>query len=115
MPYTWLSAFLGVSSSLVAGIATVALTYLGLIHREERASTGHASGRTVRRLWATTAAVAGFVLGGGPSMAIFAIQVMGLATALLTDGIPVGLLMGALAAVLISGSIRRCKDGVRPP
>lgn len=110
----WPSALLGIPAGLVAGVATAAMTYLWLTSREERASAGRASARTVRRLRATTAAVAGFVLGGGLATAVLATQAAGLATALLTGGLPVGLLTATLAAVLVSRSVRRREGGVRP-
>lgn len=113
-PYVWPSALVGLPVGLVAGVATVALAWLGVAYRAERAETGHASATTVRRLWTTLAAVVGFVLGGALAVAVLATQAVGLATALLTGGLPVGLVSAAVAAVLVSRRIRTRERPGRP-
>ncbi|MBZ6496887.1 hypothetical protein [Natrinema longum] len=101
-PYVWPSAMLGLPAGLAAAIALVPLTYLGLTYREERTATGRPSERTLRRFWATVAAIGGFVGGGGLAMAVLWTQAVGLATAMLVGGLPVGVVIGALAAFLVS-------------
>lgn len=99
-PYVWPSAMLGLPAGLTAGVATVLLSYPALTYREEIAADGEPSERTVRRLRATVAGIVGFVVGGGLATVVLWTQVVGLATAILAGGLPVGLLGAALAAYL---------------
>ncbi|APW99605.1 hypothetical protein CHINAEXTREME_18325 [Halobiforma lacisalsi AJ5] len=101
-PYVWPSLMLGLPAGLVAGIALIPLTYLGFTYREEVAATGQASERTARRLRATVAGIAGFVVGGGLATAALSTGAVGLATAMLFGGLPVGLVVAAVAAFLAS-------------
>lgn len=105
-PYVWPSAMLGLPAGLTAGIALVPLTYLGLTYREEIAATGQASERTARRFWTTVAAIGGFAAGGGLAMAVLWTQAVGLATAMIFGGLPVGIVTAALAAYLVSRRVR---------
>ncbi|WP_265109907.1 hypothetical protein [Halosolutus halophilus] len=100
-PHVWPSAMLGLPAGLTIGLALVPLTYLGITYREERAATGHPSVRTARRFWATVAAIGGFVGGGGLAMAVLWTQAVGLATAMLFGGLPVGVVTAVLAAYLV--------------
>ena len=100
-PYIWPSLMLGLPIGLVAGIAFIPLAYLGITYWEERQTTGTASEETVRRLWTTVAALFGFLAGGGVAVAILASQAMGLASAILLAGFPVGIVSGALVGYLV--------------
>ena len=111
-PYVWPSLMLGVPVGLIAGVVLVPLTYLGVTYFEERRATGTASERTVRRFWATAAALVGFVAGGGLAVAAFTTQAVGLASAMLFAGLPVGVVTGVLAAYLV---LRRHKRRRYPP
>lgn len=110
-PYIWLSPMLGIPAGLVAGVATVALAYLGLTYREERAAHGQASSLTVVRLWATVAAVVAFVLVGGAATWLLTLGTMGLASAMLTVGGPVGTGAALVAAYLTARRVARRADG----
>ncbi|WP_336037817.1 hypothetical protein [Halobacterium yunchengense] len=99
-PYVWPSLLLGAPAGVVAGVALVPLTYFGLTYWSERRATGSASVRTTRRLWTTVAGVLGFVAGGALATAVLWTQAVGLASAMLLAGLPVGVLASALAAVL---------------
>lgn len=100
-PYIWPSLMLGLPAGLIAGIALIPLTYLGVTYWEERRAAGTASQNTVRRFWATVAALFGFVTGGGLAVVVLSTQAMGLASAMLLAGFPVGIVSGALAAYLV--------------
>ncbi|MFC7131709.1 MULTISPECIES: hypothetical protein [Salinibaculum] len=106
-PYIWPSAMLGLPVGLLAGVATAALAYLGLTALDERASTGSVSERTRRRTLATVAAVLGFAGGGGLAVAVLASQQVGVATAILSGGLPVGLVTAAVAAYAVGRRNRR--------
>lgn len=105
-PYVWPSAMLGLPAGIVAGVAAAALGFLWLTARTERARVGRASSRTTSRLWATGAAVLAFVLVGGAATFVLAAGSVGVATALLTGGLPIGLVAAALAGYLTSRRIR---------
>jgi hypothetical protein len=111
-PYVWPSVMLGMPVGLVIGIALVPLTYLGVTSWEERRATGAASETTVRRFWTTTAALVGFVVGGGVAVVALATQAVGLASAILLAGLPVGVISGGLAAYLV---FRRTQRRRFPP
>lgn len=111
-PYVWPSLMLGLPVGLVVGIALIPLTYLSLTYREERRATGTASENTVRRFWTTTAALFGFVTGGGLAVVVLSTQAMGLASAILLAGFPVGIVSGVLAAYLV---FRRDWERRSPP
>lgn len=100
-PYVWPALMLGLPAGLVAGLFAVPLTYLGLTYWAERAESGRASARTSRRFWALVGGVAGFVVGGGLAMAVLATQAVGVASAMLFGGFPVGFVAAALAAFLV--------------
>ncbi|USZ72254.1 hypothetical protein [Natronosalvus halobius] len=100
-PYVWPSTMLGLPAGLTAGIALVLLTHLGVTYREEITATGRSSERTVRRLRATIAGIIGFVAGGGLAAVVLWTQAVGLATAMIF-GLPVGIFVAVLAAVLVS-------------
>lgn len=100
-PYVWPSAMLGLPAGIVAGAAVLPLTYLGLTYWEERTATGTASPETSRRLWATVAAILGFLGGGGLAMIVLSTQAMGLVTAILFGGVPVGIVSAVLAAYFV--------------
>jgi hypothetical protein len=111
---------LGMPVGLVIGIALVPLTYLGVTSWEERRATGAASETTVRRFWTTTAALVGFVVGGGVAVVALATQAVGLASAILLAGLPVGVISGGLAAYLVFRRTQRRRVStrvgcVRPP
>ncbi|MFC4541375.1 hypothetical protein ACFO5R_05485 [Halosolutus amylolyticus] len=101
-PYVWPSAMLGLPAGLVVGIALAPLTYLGVTYWEERAAAGQVTERTARRFWTTVAAIGGFVGGGGLAMAVLWTQAVGLATAMIFGGLPVGIVTAVLAAYLVS-------------
>ncbi|SFC08873.1 hypothetical protein SAMN05444422_104202 [Halobiforma haloterrestris] len=101
-PYVWPSLMLGLPAGLVAGAALTPLTYLGLTYREEVVATGQPSERTARRFWATLAGIFGFVAGGGLAMGVLSTGAVGLATAMLFGGLPVGIVTAALAAYLVA-------------
>ncbi|WP_254769126.1 hypothetical protein [Salinilacihabitans rarus] len=107
-PHVWPSAMVGLPVGLVIGVALIPLTYLGLTYRAERAAGGPTE-RTARRFRATAAAFVGFVVGGGLATAVLATQAVGLATAMLFGGFPVGVVAAAVAAYLVSR--RRPSDG----
>jgi uncharacterized protein (DUF2062 family) len=111
-PYVWPSLMIGVPVGVVTGMVLVPLTYLSVTYWEERRATGTASQRTVRRFWATTAALVGFVVGGGGVVVALTTQPVGLASAMLLAGLPVGALSGVLAASLV---LRRHKKRRSPP
>lgn len=103
----WLSVMVGLPVGIVAGLTAVALTYLGVTYRAERASTGKASARTVAHLWATVAALlAFFVVGGGTTWSL-SLQAMGLMGAMMFVGAPLGVLAATLAAYLVSQRVQR--------
>ncbi|MGM0388240.1 MAG: hypothetical protein ACQEP0_06935 [Natrinema limicola] len=101
-PYIWPSAILGLPAGIIAGVALVPLTYLGLSYWEERTTTGTASPETSRRFWATVAAILGFLGGGGLAMIVLSMQAIGLAAAMLFGGVPVGIGSAVLAAYFAS-------------
>ena len=111
-PYVWPSLMLGLPVGLVVGIALIPLTYLGITYWDERRATGTGSQNTVRRFWTTTAALVGFVTGGGVAVAVLSTQAMGLASAILLAGFPAGIVSGALAAYLV---FRRDWERGSPP
>jgi hypothetical protein len=111
-PYVWPSLMLGLPLGLVAGIALIPLTYLGVTYWEEQRATGTASLKTMRRFWTTTAALLGFVAGGGLAVVVLSTQAMGLASAILLGGLPIGIVSGVLIAFLV---YRRDWDGRSPP
>lgn len=111
-PYVWPSLMLGLPVGLVTGIVLVPLTYLSLTYWEERRATGTASQKTVRQFWTTVAAFFGFVAGGGLAVVVLSTQAIGLASAILLAGFPVGIVSGALAAYLV---FRRDWDRRSPP
>lgn len=99
-PYVWPSAMLGLPAGLVAGAVALPLTYLGLTYWSERKETGQASAQTRRRLRTLAGATVGFVGGGGLAVAVIWTQAVGLATAMLFAGFPVGVLSGAVVGYL---------------
>ncbi|HKJ58498.1 MAG TPA: hypothetical protein VKA37_04660 [Halobacteriales archaeon] len=105
-PYIWPSAMLGLPAGLVAGVATVAMAYLGLTYRAERAEAGRASTRTVARFWATAAAILAFVLAGGAAMLVLAAGAVGLATAMLLGGLPIGIVAALVAGYVVDRRVR---------
>lgn len=111
-PYVWPSLMLGIPVGLAVGLGLVPLTYLGLTYRDERRTTGRASQRTVRRFWTTMAALVGFVAGGGTAVVVLSTQAMGLASAILFAGVPIGIVSGALAGYLV---FRRDWERRSPP
>lgn len=111
-PYVWPSLMLGLPAGIAAGIALVPLTYLGVTYREELAADGGVSERTRRRFWATAAAIAGFVVGGGLAMIALSTMAIGIATAMLFGAVPVGTLAAALAAYVVAR--RDWAGGVSP-
>lgn len=111
-PYVWPSLMLGLPAGLVAGIALIPLTYLGITYWSERRATGTTSRKTVRRFWTTMAALFGFVAGGGVAVAVLSTQAISLASAILLVGFPVGIVSGALAAYLV---FRRDWERRSPP
>lgn len=115
-PYVWPSLMLGLPAGLVAGVALALLAFLGLTYREEVAATGRASERTMRRLRGAVGGILGFVAGGGIAMAILWTQAVGLATAMLFGGLPVGIVVAALAAFLAArrGGADRATAGSPP-
>lgn len=100
-PYVWPSLMLGLPLGLVAGIALIPLTYLGVTYWEEQRATGTVSLKTVRRFWTTTATLLGFVAGGGLAVVVLSTQAMGLASAILLGGLPIGIVSGVLVAFLV--------------
>lgn len=110
-PHVWPSVLLGLPVGFVVGVVLVPFTYLGLTYWDERRRTGTASQDTVRRFRTTTAALFGFVTGGGLAV-VLSTQAMGLASAILGVGFPVGILSGALAAYLV---FRRDRERRSPP
>jgi len=110
--YVWPSAMLGLPAGLVAGTVSVPLTYLGLSYREERRETGAASAVTRRRLRTLGGATAGFVLGWGISTTAFMTQGVGLATAMILVGFPVGVFAAVTVGYL---AFRRSPVDRRPP
>ena len=111
-PHIWPSAMIGLPVGLVVGAALVSLTYPSLSYWEETRATGRAARNTVRRFWTTAAALVGFVTGGGIAVAVLSTQAVGLASAILFAGVPVGVALGALAAYVV---FRRDWDGGSPP
>ena len=105
-PYVWPSAMLGLPAGLAAGVATVAMAYLGLTYRTERAETGRASTRTVAWFWATAAATLAFVLAGGAAMFVLSAGAVGLATAMLFGGLPVGFVAALVAGYVVDRRVR---------
>lgn len=100
-PHVWPSAMLGLPAGLAVGVALIPLTYLGLTYREERAAGGPTE-RTARRFRATAAAFVGFVVGGALATVVLATWAVGVATAMLLGGLPVGIVAAAAAAYLVS-------------
>ena len=100
-PYIWPSAMLGLPAGIIAGAALLPLTYIGLTYWEERTTTGTASPETSRRLWATVAALLGFLGGGGLAMIVLSTQAIGLAAAMLFGGVPFGIVSAVLAAYFV--------------
>ncbi|WP_135303720.1 hypothetical protein [Haloarcula amylovorans] len=111
-PHVWPSAMLGLPAGFVAGMVALPLTYLGLTYRTERRATGHASVRTRRRLRTFAGATVGFVVGGGLAMGVVWTQAIGLATAIVFVGFPVGLLSAVVAGYL---AFRRSSVDRQPP
>ena len=105
-PYVWPSVMLGLPVGLVAGVATTELAYLGLTAWSERARTGSVSPATRTRFRTAVAAVAGFTAGGGLAFAVLAQQI-GIATAMMWVGLPVGLVTAAVAAYAVTHRSRR--------
>lgn len=101
-PFVWPSLMLGVPAGVVAGVAAVPLVFLGIAYRSERRNTGRASERTRRHLSITAAAIGGFVVGSGLTLAVMMTQAIGLATAILA-----ALFAGLLAAVLAGIAVAR--------
>lgn len=99
-PYVWPSLLVGLPVGLVAGLSTVALTYVGLGYRREHRGTGAVSTGTRRRLQATVAAVVAGMVVGGATVGGLATAALGLALALLA-GIGVGLVAAVVAATLV--------------
>ncbi|MFC7212618.1 hypothetical protein ACFQO4_00805 [Saliphagus sp. GCM10025334] len=100
-PYVWPSVMLGLPAGLVSGIVLAVLTYQGVTYREEVADTGRATARTVGRLRPTAAGIVGFVVGGGLAAVVLWTQAVGLATAMIFGGLPVGIIAAVLAALLV--------------
>jgi hypothetical protein len=111
-PYIWPSAMLGLPAGIVAGMVVLPLTYLGLTYWGEQRETGQASAKTRRRLWTLAGATAGFVVGGGLAMAVGSMQAIGLASAILLVGFPVGVF-----SALVGGYLAYRQSAVerRPP
>ncbi|WP_221625607.1 hypothetical protein [Halobellus ruber] len=105
-PHVWPSVLLGLPVGFVVGVVLVAFRYLGLTYWDERLRTGTASQDTVRRFRTTTAALLGFVTGGGLAV-VLSTQAMGLASAVL-----VGIRSGAPAAYV---TFRRDRERRSPP
>lgn len=113
-PYIWPSAMLGLPAGLVAGVATAALGYLWFTYRAERASAGQASARTTARLWATLAAVLAFVLVGGAATVVLLAGAVGLAVAMLTGGLPIGVVAAVMAGYIVSRRVRARRPPRKP-
>lgn len=111
-PYIWPSAMLGLPAGIIAGMVALPLTYLGLTYWGEERETGQASAKTRRRLWTLVGATAGFIIGGGLAMAVISMQAVGLASAILFAGFPVGLLSAIVVGYL---AFRRSAVERRPP
>lgn len=111
-PYVWPSAMLGLPAGIVAGMIVLPLTYLGLTYWSEQRETGQASARTRRRLSTLAGATIGFVVGGGLAMAVISTQAVGLASAMLFAGFPVGLLSAIVGGYL---AFRQSAVDRRPP
>lgn len=110
-PYIWLSAMLGIPIGLAAGVAAIALTYMGLTYREEVVASGAASERTISRLKATGAGTVAFVVAGGLTLTALWSQAIGLAAAILTGALPVGILTAVIVVYLV---LRRSRPQVPP-
>ena len=106
-PFVWPSLMLGVPAGVVAGVAAVPLVFFGIAYRSERRNTGRASERTRRRLSITAAAIGGFVIGSGLTLAVVMTQAIGLATAILVAALPAGLLTAVVAAIVVARRHRR--------
>jgi len=109
-PYVWPSLMLGVPAGLVAGAVALPLTYLGLTYWGERRETGQASEKTRRRLRSLAGATVGFAGGGGLAVAVVWTQAVGLASAMLFAGVPVGV----LSAVVVGYLAYRSGPGDQP-
>ena len=105
-PFVWPSLMLGVPAGVVAGVAAVPLVFLGIAYRSERRNTGRASERTRRHLSITAAAIGGFVVGSGLTLAVVMTQAIGLATAILA-ALFAGLLTAVLAGIAVARRYRR--------
>ena len=114
-PFVWPSLMLGVPAGVVAGVAAVPLVFLGIAYRSERRNTGRASERTRRHLSITAAAIGGFVVGSGLTLAVVMSQAIGLATAILA-ALFAGLLTAVLAGIAVARRYRRsARASTSPP
>lgn len=111
-PYVWPSAMLGLPAGIFAGAVAFPFTYFGLTYREERREPGRASAVTRRQLRTLGGGAAGFVVGWVSSTAALSTQGVGLATAMILVGVPVGLFSAVAAGSL---AFHRSPPDRRPP
>lgn len=112
----WPSLMLGVPVGGVAGVAAIPLVFFGIAYRSERRNTGRASERTRRHLSITVAAIGGFVIGSGLTLAVAMTQAIGLATAILVAALPAGVLTAVVAGIVVARRHRRsARPSTSPP
>ena len=111
-PYIWPSALIGVPAGLLAGTVSIPITYLGVTYWSERRETGQASATTRRRLRTVVGASLGFIGGSVLGVVILSTQAIGIATAIIFAGLPIGLLAAVVVGYL---TFRRGPSNRRPP
>lgn len=101
-PRVEFSLLIGLPVGLYAGLTALFATYVGLWYRD-RDGDGSASRSAARRLRAAVAAVAAFVLVAAVGVAVFFLASASAGIALLVVGLPVTLVVAAIAGYLLAG------------